>query len=620
MYDDFARHRQASRRRTQVLMLGFALMAIFALVRLGYLQMLHAADYRDQIEDWLKLPAEYPPSLRGSILDRNGTVLAQDAPSWQIEVYYKAIDGGAGIDGGTPYVTHLAVRRIRGTTHSKGSRQAALQAAEESVHQEITSSFQKLAEITGTPVWQVLDNAEQIVERVRTIHQHVARRMGFEAGSREQREFEVGEQQEFHPLLTDVPVELAHRVIAELPETRYPWLRVRASASRWYLDEPSLVPLLGRLRQVSPQDLENDPNSDDELLKLKPGQKIGASGIEYLAEDHLRGRRGMIVRNRAKPDVLIDPVWGKDVRLTIDADLQEWIYGRLMRAVHDCPTASAAAAVVLDVDTREALAVVSYPGYTLEQRSQHYDKLLADRIGMPLLQRAIRGLYQPGSIVKPITVLAGLNSGVVGPGETINCTGYLLPGVNRWRCWTASRPGMGGHGPLDAVGALEHSCNVYCETVGQRLGVPRLTDWMLKCGLGTHTGTGLQEEPNGLVPTVEWLGRNGRRPTVGDARNYSIGEADVLVTPLQAANLCATIATGRWQPVTLLRRQGAAADEARRLPSARHICAWCEKGWTRSSTIPTARPTAMPTAISCESPARPARRRQARVASPSAMT
>lgn len=562
MYDDFARHRQASRRRTQVLILAFALMAVFALIRLGYLQLFCAADYRAQMKTWVDLRPEFVQPLRGDILDRNNTVLTQDAPSWQVEAYYGVLDSPLTRDGKSFYIVQEARRLLRAGQFPPGTTQ---QQAEELLQQSIALSWQKISELTHTPNWQILANAQQVVDRVRAIREYRLTREGLEEDPL--REAVVEQERQFHPILTDLSSSTASAIRQELPETQYRWLRVTTSSTRQYADDPSIAPLLGRLRMVSQKDLDNDPNEDDDLLKLRATDKVGDSGIEAAAEPLLRGRRGTIIRKRgSQPAPGVEPVRGQDVHLTIDLDLQEYIYKRLGKAVGDDPTASGAAAVVVDVDTREVLAAVSWPGYTREELAHKYEQLYKDRKHDPLLLRAFRAQYQPGSIAKPITVLGALNSGVVGEGETVNCTGYL-PGEKRWRCWTVSHH-TPPHGPVDAVAALEHSCNIYCVTVGQRLGIPRLTDWMLRFGLGATTGTGLHEELDGLVPTPAWFAQRQRTPTVADVRNFSIGEGEVEVTPLQAANLGATIASGIWKPLTLIREMPPTDRPAHRLPTA----------------------------------------------------
>jgi len=540
MIDEIDWQREVFRKRLRLLAGGFALVAAVILLRLGYLQVASAEQCRQQLEAWLLRPPEYLPALRGRILDRHGEVLAEDVPAWQVEAHYGVL---AGRDRSIRdrYIRWLANRRRREGRYPPGTD---LQTAEELLRQQIAQSWQRLAELTGTPVWKILESAKKVVERVEAMQQHVAKRLGAR--------IQIAEQRQFHPILTDLDYQTASKVRLGLDDS--PWLRVEAASARRTIDHPAFSHLLGRLGQVSREHLSRDEHAGDELLGLRPGERVGVSGVEYLAQEMLRGRRGKIVRDRTGRQIeRVEPVGGLDVHLTIDAELQRWIYERLGQAVMTSATGSGAAAVVLDTASREVLAAVSWPGYTQRDLAENYEQLAQDAVRMPLLFRAVAGRYPPGSIVKPVTLIAALAEGVVGPEEIIECRGYLTPDSKHWRCWTVSRH-LPPHGPLTAEEALMHSCNVYLCTVGARLGPRRLTQWMDMFGLGKYPGLGLKEEACGLLPTPSWLMQvRARRANLADARNYAIGQGEILLTPIQAANMAATLATGFYQPVTLLR-------------------------------------------------------------------
>jgi penicillin-binding protein 2 len=558
MMDDLARQRDESRKRLLLLIAVFCLLALIVVVRLTYLQVVCAGDYRQQLDDWLVLGPDYVQPLRGDIRDRRGSVLAQDVPSWQVEAYYGVLDSRPTRSGRSRYVRSLARRLQRSGQYPADMD---LDDVEETVHERIAESWQKLSDLSGEPTWELYKAADIIVERVQTIRQGVAQRQGFD--------LDVEEQRGFHPVLKDLAPELASRMRLEL--AGYPWLRVHTSTSRRYADDPAVCHLVGHLREVSREALRKDPDAGDELRRLQPGEYVGQDGIEYAAQDLLRGRRGKIVRNRdGECLVNIDPARGQDVHVTVDLDLQRWIYEQLDLAVHACPTASSAAAVVLDVNTREVKAMVSWPGYTQQDYTRRYEQLARDAVHRPLRLHAVADLYPAGSIVKPVTILAALNDGLTNPEETVNCTGYLYPNVrNAFRCWTTSRGIVGGHGPVNAQQAIMHSCNIYCYTMGRRLGVQRECEWFGTFGLGRSAGTELLEEATGRLPTPQYLAdvHGHGRPLsqaelVAAAQNFAIGQADVLLTPLQAANLGATIATGFWRPVVLLVERADGRDDS----------------------------------------------------------
>lgn len=551
--DDFARQRDESRKRLWLLMAGFAVLAVIVGIRLTYLQVLRSDDYRKQLDDWLILQPDYQPALRGNIHDCRGAILAEDVPSWQVEAYYGVLDSKPlPKSGRSGYVYYLARRLRRG---GQMPIDVPLESTEEAVHQRIAESWQKIADLTGKPTWQLYKTADSIVDRVRTIREAAIQRHGYEA--------DVEEQRQFHPILKDLPADQANQLRLDL--AAYPWFRIHTSTSRQYADDPAICHVIGRLAEVP----QADPDSNDDLHARRLGDRTGSSGIEYAAEDLLRGSHGKTQRNRGGDYLVnVEPLRGQDVHLTIDLAQQRWIYEQLGRVVHACPTASGASAVLLDVNTREVRAAVSWPGYTQQDYAEHYDKLAHNGVHRPLRFRALADTFAPGSIVKPVIGLAALASGVVTPTETITCTGYLFPGKNVFRCWTTSH-GMPGHGPLTVQEGIVHSCDIVFYTLGRRLGVDRECQWFDLFGLGRSPGTGLLEEARGIVPTSEYLAGKYKRSLSqvelqSFAQNFGIGQGEVMLTPLQAANLAATVATGAWQPPVLLTEQAEASRAARR--------------------------------------------------------
>ena len=166
---------------------------------------------------------------------------------------------------------------------------------------------------------------------------------------------------------------------------------------------------------------------------------------------------------------------------------------------------SGAAAVVIDVATREVLALASYPIYAYDEYRANYNELRRDRRRDPLMFRAVRAQYPPGSICKAIALIGGLHEGVITPQSTITCTGHLLPDhPNMFRCWIYKQYHT-THGPQTGEDAVRNSCNIYFYKVGERLGPGRLCEWFQHFGLGRTQGTGLIEESPAIVPTEEWL-------------------------------------------------------------------------------------------------------------------
>jgi penicillin-binding protein 2 len=251
----------------------------------------------------------------------------------------------------------------------------------------------------------------------------------------------------------------------------------------------------------------------------------------------MRGRRGRVHKDAdgqalAPP---VEPVDGRTFRLTLDARLQKAFYARLAKAVEATEYQTGACAVLIHAPTRQVLAMVDYPSIDPAASLTARGEAAADLRRRPLLARAIRAYYPPGSVVKPLLLLAALAEGVVQPDTHFTCYGHLFPDLpDAWRC-------TGRHGTIGPVFAIQHSCNVYFYNVGERMGGDRIRGWFERFGFGRLSGTNLVGELPGRLP---------EHRTKGQARNSAIGQA-FDVTPIQIANMTATLATGRYQPVRL---------------------------------------------------------------------
>ncbi|MCH8251186.1 MAG: hypothetical protein IID36_01900, partial [Planctomycetes bacterium] len=316
----------------------------------------------------------------------------------------------------------------------------------------------------------------------------------------------------------------------------------------------------GRLGRTTAEHVDEDPNRDDPFASYKPDERVGIAGIERLAEQSLRGRRGRILEDRNGRTVgdVIPAQNGSDVSLTIHAELQRRLFDLLGDSVRDIADAPGGAIVVLDIATREVLALVSYPSYDPAAigNAEAYGRLRDDTEALPLQFRAVANRYAPGSIVKPLVCWAGLVNNEISLDSVEHCTGYLFDDVrNRWRCWRISGTTMRkAHGDIKVVDALRGSCNVFMYRLGEKLGVERLCAMFDMAGIGRPSGIGLREEIRGINPTSGWLMTElGRSTTTAHSRLFAIGQGEIALTPLQAANLMAVYASGRYRPVTLLR-------------------------------------------------------------------
>ena len=278
----------------------------------------------------------------------------------------------------------------------------------------------------------------------------------------------------------------------------------------------------------------------------RSGDLIGRSGVERSYEEMLRGQDGaeFVVVNAAgqRVSTLSEgpprlPVPGHDILLTVDLKVQQ-----AMEEAMD--GVERGAAIAIDPRDGGVLALVSRPAFDPNEFSSGitFDRWreLTGGGENPLLNRAIQGLYPPGSTFKPVTMLAALASGVARPDTRLQpCFGRYVFGGRSFGCWKHD-----GHGSLDFIGALQQSCDVYFYQIGPRLGLDRLEQTARGLGLGDRTGIDLPQEKKGLVPSKGWYDRRwgeGKwRP--GLMLNLAIGQGELLATPLQLALMLAEIA------------------------------------------------------------------------------
>ncbi|MCL2809328.1 MAG: penicillin-binding protein 2 [Treponema sp.] len=339
------------------------------------------------------------------------------------------------------------------------------------------------------------------------------------------------------------PVEIASNVpfanIAALAERKniLPGISWHIKSVRNYVDVGSLSHILGYVGDITRDELTTLYN-----LGYQMGDMIGKSGIERQYDELLRGERGFETRTvdsrgrriTGRENInRVAPVMGKNLVLTIDADLQT--------LVEKAIGPQNGAAVVMRPSTGEILAMVSHPWYDpnifTDGLTADFRALLEDP-SRPFINRAIQSSYPPASTFKIIMSTAILSESVIQPEQSVLCRGMMNYGNRNWHCWN-----RGGHGRLNMRGALWHSCNIYYMTVGRdNLGAERIVNTAIDFGYGKITGIDLPGEVEGLVPTPQWKERRfHERWVLGDTMNMSIGQGFMLVTPLQMSNMVSMI-------------------------------------------------------------------------------
>ncbi len=345
-----------------------------------------------------------------------------------------------------------------------------------------------------------------------------------------------------------VPIPVADRLSWEdfskvaLNAPALPGVTPDVGLSRVYPRDTDFAHVVGYVGPVSEKDL-SEIEDPDPVLHI-PKFQIGKVGVERWMEDNLRGAAGnkkievnhvgRVMRELERSEGLA----GADLRLTIDADIQNFIQARLGDESASC--------VVMDVNSGDIIAAVSSPSFDpnlfVRGISTANYSLLTENDHRPLANKVVQGVYPPGSTFKMVTALAALEAGAIDTETTVRCPGYLEFGDRRFHCWKS-----GGHGRVDLVQALAESCDVYFYDVAQRagVGIDTISAMGQRLGLGQRHALPMSAISEGLMPTKAWKQERYKQDwRIGDTINASIGQGYVLASPLQLAVMASRLATG----------------------------------------------------------------------------
>ena len=366
-------------------------------------------------------------------------------------------------------------------------------------------------------------------------------------------EITPGQLRRFRRLLAEshefetVPLKskLSDEEVAILAANRYrlPGVEVKARLFRNYQAGPGMAHVVGFIGRINDGDLKR-LRADGREQNYKGSVHIGKTGLEQSYETLLHGRTGFdqmetdasgrAVRMLSR----IPPVPGKDLRLYLDAELQavaEHAFGDYLGGL-----------VALDPNTGGVLALVSKPGFDPNLFVDGIDpetwKSLNESPERPMVNRVLRGIYPPGSTIKPLMALAGLELGLRKPADSIVDPGYFtLPNSShQFRDWK-----RGGHGVVDLRRSIAQSCDIYYYKLAVDMGVDRMHDYLAQFGLGEKSGIDLEGESSGLLPSRDWKQRRFKQAWYpGETVIAGIGQGYHLTTPLQLATATAMLANG----------------------------------------------------------------------------
>ena len=330
-----------------------------------------------------------------------------------------------------------------------------------------------------------------------------------------------------------------------------PGVEIVETSTRSYEQSTVLPHVLGRVGKITAEKWKvTDENGQTTYPLREKGYNmndiIGISGLESAYEDELRGKDGVETITRNSDGVIVDtalttvPEPGHTVQLTIDNRFQKAVDKALASNIEminrtynaNSTKAAAGAAVVVDVKTGAVLAASNYPSFDQNLYATQYSEYSADE-SLPLFNRALQGLYTPGSTFKPAVVIAALDTGLINRYSTVNCTRvYTYYKDYRPKCTQHGH----GNGPIDVVNAIKWSCNIFFYDVGRRLTSDVYDAYAYKLGLGQRTGVEVSEATGHLTT------KNDSNYMESLDIQAAIGQGNTVVTPVQLATYAATIA------------------------------------------------------------------------------
>jgi penicillin-binding protein 2 len=465
--------------------LSVILLTCFAVLfgRIYFLQAVKGEEYR-QVAEGNKLHNQYILAPRGLIQDKYGKTIASNMPSFELVVFANKLPENEG---------------------------------------DLNFKLATISELTGV----ALDDLKTRIEKL--------------------------DKKSPHPQTLVQNLEKDPALVLISRKAEFQGFEIQNNPIRDYKDSEMFAHVVGYTSKITQEELD-DHKKENYLLN----DYIGKIGLEYQYEKYLRGTPGSdqteinAQGNFTKDLPAVPAVPGNNVKLNLDYDLQKTIYDSALKVMQKTRSRKGAV-VATNPQTGQVLALLSFPGFNTNLfargiKTNEYSSLLNDP-AVPLLNRSITGTYPPGSTVKPMLGIAALTENIVKPQTQI-----LDDGVIRVGSYTFYGYRREGLGLVDIYSAIAKSSDIYFYTIGggnpktsvkEGLGPDRLAAWYRKFNLGSLLGIDLPNEKNGLVPDPEWKKKVKNEPWyLGNTYHYSIGQGDLLATPLQINSSTATIANG----------------------------------------------------------------------------
>ena len=578
------------KRRLLIFIFVCVVACLVCIGRLAYLQLGLGDDYRRQIEEMRILGPMQLPTIRGSIIDRSGNVLAIDKPAFYLYVNYeltRLLDDR--------FWQGRILERQRGG-QTAGEAEAQLRKDFEDHLVLLWEIIAKCAEISNADPSEIEGGIRRINDRIWNMRRFFAWLNKFPNSSvrdkyrakgqavpvaEAQKDFEeqIPDADERLGLIMDVDLKVMHQpqqlmelvgeaelLQAQLEFVDTQMVEILAHPKRAYPYGSVAAQVIGWVGPARAEDKQLFAH--DRLRRYLDDELSGKDGAEKVCEVVLRGKRGEVIYDIDSELVArSETQFGKDVTISLDIELQGQIEA-LLRDPNSNPNYNAAiGAVVIDVATADILALVSIPVYDLNKMRRDY-KMVRDAAGAPLVNKAIYEIYPPGSVIKPFILIAGLEEGKVEATEIISCPHEKAP--RTWPNCMQFREFNSCHdwkwadeGGNIARNAIRGSCNIYFSRLADRLEPAALQKWLYEFGFGRKILPGpvsaensriqpanrnLNQSPGQISTTIPRRTPEAfeQIPKIAkyERRMFGIGQGNFRATVLQVANAMAAIARG----------------------------------------------------------------------------
>lgn len=313
------------------------------------------------------------------------------------------------------------------------------------------------------------------------------------------------------------------------------YIQIESTTMRDYPEKDVAGHIIGYVARISKEDAEKQNI-------ISPNGFIGKDGLEKFYNSILQGEPGSKVLKVNAFNEVVEEIESKEP--SMHHDLVSSIDIRIQRLISELYAGKSGAMVVMDITDGSVLAAGSFPEYDINAfvrglSADEWNAMVAD-LNHPLTNRLIKGLYPPGSVVKPGAALALQKAGV-GPTESVSDPGFIEFGGRHFRDWKKE-----GHGTVDMRKAIKESCDTYFYKMSLRVGINIISNTLYELGLGRKTGVDLPGEFVGIMPSPDWKKKKYKKPWfAGETLNTVIGQGSTLVTPLQVAKFTAALATGK---------------------------------------------------------------------------